>query len=218
MYRLDESDTLDGINNNTYDLFFMSKRYNERFAKNDREFLCSIIRKFTMLDDDTMDMVIDETHIFERIGDGFIAKYNSLEYEFFLLDSLLDEKKEILRSEERYGKCIYTSISLASVYDSKCKVAIGYLDNNEDKILHAVFIDSAFDYVFDYTMNLAMPKDQYIELMDYKIINEIDGDNIKKDLKILWDIEHISVFFYLCFRDEFIKDLSRSSKVLKLED
>ena len=61
-----------------------------------------------------------------------------------------------------------------------------------------------------------MKKDKYMELYDYKIINEVPGDDIKKDFEIIRKIDNLSSKFYLCFRDEVMRDLKKNEKVFKL--
>ena len=219
MYRSDKSNTIDGINNNTYNVFFINEEKNAN-TKSDREFLYTAIQQFTKLKDFEMDKVIKNTDMFEKNDTLFTAKYKDLKYNFILLDSFLEENKEELRSNSRLGQCIYKSMTFAINYDGNCKIIVGYLDNNSDKILHAVFLeyDDNKEFVFDYTMNLIMKKEDYMELFDFKVINKIDGKDIKKDIYLLYSLEYISSKFYLCFRDEFINSLKKNNKILKLED
>ena len=219
MIRKDKSNTLDGINNNTYELLFSDERITS-IAKDDREFLAAAIQEFTKLSDEDIDYVIRETNVFKKNGKMYEARKGSKIYRFSLLDYYLEECKDELRSDNRIGKCAHKSTSLAYSDKNRCKVMIGYVDNDDAKILHTVYVNCQYDkeYVFDYTMNLVMNKGQYLDLMNYKIINEISGENIKKDKEILCSIEYISSKFYLCFRDELMKDLEKNKKILKLED
>ena len=221
MLRSDLSNSLDGINNNTYELLFIDNVVNERLAKNDREFMMAAVQQFTKLNDEEIDYVVEHSNnIFLRNGMIFEINKNSKKYKFSLLDFFLEECKDELRSDDRLGKCTEKSISLALGSDEGNKVMVGYLDNSVDKILHTVFLECNYDkeYVFDYTMNLVMEKGQYLELVDFKIINEIDVEIIKKDMKIICKIGHFGSKFYLLFRDEIMKDLEKNKKVLKLED
>lgn len=217
MRRMDESNTLDGINNNTYNLFFIDKMEDDRFARNDREFIYAAIQQFTKLDDDNIEYVIEKTDMFKKKGIGFEARYKLKKYNFILLDYFLKDEKEKLRSEERLGKCIYNSICLARNYDGKCKVIIGYLENNTDRILHSIFMNCEMknNFILDYTMNIVMKEEDYMELFDFKIINEISGEDIKKDINFIPKV--ISSKFYLCFRNEIIKDLKKNEKIFRLE-
>lgn len=217
MYRTDESNTLDGINNNTYNMFFIDKEVDDRLAKNDRELIYASIQKFTKLDDENIKFVLENMDMYKKKGIGFEVNYKSKKYDFILLDYFLNNSKDELRGDARLGKCIYKSMGLAKSYDEKCKVLIGYLDNSSDRILHAVFMSCEMknNFIFDYTMNVVMEKDKYLELFDFKIINEIDGEDIKNDVNII--PKNISLKFYLCFRDEIIKDLKKNEKALKLE-
>ena len=219
MLRRDDSDTLDGINNNTYEMLFIEEPVPDRLAKDDREFIMAAIQNFTKLSDEDIDYVVEHSNnIFLRNGKVFEVNKNSRKYRFSLLDYFLQDCKEELRSDARLGQCVPASISLANNTDNKCKVMIGYIDNSVDHFLHSVYVDCAYEkeYVFDFTMNLVMEKEQYLELMDYKIINEVDGDNIKKDMKIICKIGHFGSKFYLLFRDEIMKDLEKNKKALKL--
>ena len=221
MLRIDESNTLDGINNNTYEKFFIEGQIEDRRAKDDREFIMAAIQHFTKLSDDDIDYVVEKSNsIFLRNKNIFEVNKNSKKYRFSLLDYFLENCKEELRSDDRLGKCTETSIGFALATGKDSKVMIGYLDNSKDKILHAVYLDCGYDkeYVFDYTMNLVMTKNQYLELMDFKIINEVNGEDLINDRKVLKAFEHFGTKFYLCFRDEIMKDLEKNKKILKLED
>ena len=220
MLRSDLSNSLDGINNNTYELLFIDNMVNERLAKNDREFMMAAVQQFTKLNDEDIDYVVEHSNnIFLRNGMIFEINKNSKKYRFTLLDYFLEDRKEELRSDDRLGKCTEKSISLALGSDEGSKVMVGYLDNSVDKILHAVFLECNYDkeYVFDYSMNLVMEKKQYLELMDYIVINEIDSKNVKNDIDFIKKIDHFSIKFYFCFRDEMMNDLEKNKKVLKLE-
>lgn len=222
MERKDNSLSYDGINNNTYNMIFIDEPVESRYSCNNREFIQGIISQFTKLSDEEINEVLKKIPFFKRKGNGFIVKRHFKKYYFMLLDTVLKDEKENLRSDNRRGKCIPFSIGMANSFDKKCKVAIGYLDNSDKnyRVLHAVFVDCSKEeeYILDYTNNVIMKKKDYIKLNDYKIVNEVTGEDIKKDLPILLNIEHISTKFYLCFRNEVMKDLEKNNNVLKLKN
>lgn len=221
MERKDSSNILDGINNNTYNLIFSDNYNGPRLVSNDEEFLLCAIEEFTKLDDQEIEYVLNHNTIFKRVKNGFVVERNSKKYSFAILDTYFDDVyKEELRSDRRRTKCVSTSISLAHNFDRDCKVVFGYLDSEHDRIMHAVFVDCSQEkeIVYDYTKNLVVTMDDYIEMAKYQIINEISGDDIKRDYKYLRQIEHLSSKFYLCFRDEMMRDLKKNKKVFKMED
>lgn len=220
MDRIDQSDTIDGINNNTYNALFIDGPFKSRLVSNDREYLSCAIDEFTKLSDEDIEYVVNNTDVFERVKNGFVAKHNDKKYKFILLDSFFGEdKKEELRSSRRQGKCVQTSIGMAYTAKEDCKVAVGYLDDSMDRVLHAVFVDCSSDeeYVFDFSKNLVMRKEDYCDLQDYRIINEIKGEDIKKDMKVLRTISFLASKLYLCYRNEIMKDLKKNKKMLKLD-
>lgn len=219
MERKDQSNTIDGINNNTYDMLFKEDYQGSRLAKNDKEFLMCAIENFTKLDDKEIKYVIKHTDVFKKSKNGFIASRNGLEYSFALLDNFFDDElREELRSDNRRGKCVQTSVSMAYNFDQESKVVIGYLNSDEERIIHVIFVDCSQDVeiAYDYTKNVVMKKDDYIELNNYEVINEISGDDIREDMKIIRSIDHFSSKLYLCFRDEIMRDLKKNEKVFKL--
>ncbi|MBR3117200.1 MAG: hypothetical protein IKF36_04925 [Bacilli bacterium] len=219
MERNDQSSTQDGINNNTYEMFFMDEYKGPRFAENDREFLMCAIEEFTKLDDRDIEYILEHANVFKREKRGFSASKNGLKYYFALLDTFFDDEiREDLRSDNRKGKCIQTSMSMAYNYEDDCKIMIGYIDNNKDKILHAVFVGciEGMEIVFDYSKNVAMKKEDYIEINDYKVINEVSGKDFKEDYEYIKQLNSLSSKFYLCYRDEIMKDIKKNEKVFKL--
>lgn len=221
MERKDNSLSYDGINNNTYNMIFIDEPVESRYSCNNREFIQGIISQFTKLSDEEINEVLNKVPLFKRKKEGYIVKRHFKKYYFMLLDTVLKDEKENLRSDNRRGKCIPFSIGMANSFDKKCKVAIGYLDNSDKnyRVLHAVFVDCSKkeEYVLDYTINVIMKKKDYIELNDFRILNEISGEDIKKDLSLLLNIERMSTKFYLCFRDEIINDLEKNKNILKIK-
>ena len=218
MIRKDYSTTYDGINNNTYEKFFIEEDY-VRQVENKKEYIISAIQEFTMFDDYGLEYITSKNGLIRRDETGFIARMGFKEYPFMLLDFFMEADKDELRSERRYGQCFNASLDLANIIEDDCKVSVGYLHNNSDRIMHAVLVknEENFDMVFDYTMNLIMQKDDYQELTDFKIVNEISGDKVKKDRDLLLKLGlGMSIKFYSFFRDEIMSDFEKNKKVLKL--
>ena len=104
MRRSDESNTLDGINNNTYEMLFHDERVTS-MAKDDREFLIGAIQEFTKLSDEDIQYVLKNTNVFTGKDKVFEACKGSKRYRFSLLDYFFEDHKDELRSNDRIGKC-----------------------------------------------------------------------------------------------------------------
>lgn len=227
MLRSDNSNTDDGINNNTYQILFGDDL--ENFSPkidNTKEFIFSLIDSITLLSDKEVKIVTRRLKNLKQRGLSkknrhYIVNKDGLEYKFEILDKFVsDELKERLRSEKRYGECVSSSIYLAYNNPKNSKILIGRMNLANSSIIHSVFCikkDDNREYVFDFTRNLVMKKDDYFDLTNFELINEVKSEYLKEDLKKLKNIG-MSTKPYLMCRDEIMNDLNKNKKVLKLED
>lgn len=218
MTRYDESKSTDGINNNTYNLLFKDIFYND-----DNEYLndpATIIENFTMLDIEDRMIVLSETNLLKC--ENKVYTYNDGENKFafsLLEDTFNDENmKRTLHSVDRYGECHHSSIGMClSLPHKNSKILTGYINYSDCKILHSVycFTDNNIDFIYDYTKNLIMEKNEYFKLTNFKLINEISREHLIEDKDFILN-SNVSVKAYLVFRDEMKKDIDKNEKLYQL--
>lgn len=125
-----------------------------------------------------------------------------------------DDVKEELLSDKRLHKCHSRSIEMASRIENS-KVITGFITIENIKILHTVLEFKDKDdntIIIDYTNNLYITKEQYINLTKFKEISSIDTESIIEDNPII-NILNMIYKPYLCFRDEIMTDLQRNMDV-----
>lgn len=133
---------------------------------------------------------------------------------FDLLSKYAQEEKNVkeLTSNKRYNKCHNMALSLATNFEN-ATVLTGYIVHQGYKILHSVVEISKDNkkQICDWTNNLIMEKEKYINLFQFKILSEIKGKDILSDLsKIKETPLSITNKEYVVFRDEFMRDLAKN--------
>ncbi len=95
-----------------------------------------------------------------------------------------EEKKELL-SDDRYSHCYLKSIENAP-YIKNSNVLLGLTKIGDYTRMHAVVEFSIKNklFVFDWTQNIVMPKDQYIKLFDFNIYNSISGSDVRRIVEL----------------------------------
>lgn len=221
MRRFDGSVTEDGINENTYNLLFKTGPfYIREESKSDNEFILKLIESFTLCSDLEERFFLSKDSIIERENDGYIIDMGDRKIFFSRMDHYVDSETALeLRTTKRYGKCCTSSMNFALQSEKKCSVMIGYIHYSELKMIHAVFVEKYpyGDIVYDYTKNFVMNKEDFEDVTEFELINEIDGNDIKEDFEYLRKIGYIPSKTYLLYRDEIMKDLKKNKKVFKLE-
>ena len=205
-----------GMNSNTADIIFFDENLPlfETTAKTTEESILAGIEYFTMLDDKQMEEYLGKYSSIMRLGDCFMVNFDSRQYVFRKIDPFFDDViKQELFSRERYGQCCTASVELASISDSDCKVGIGYLNYTDFKILHAVCIIG--DNVFDYTKNLIMRKEDYFELTNFEVINEVNRSDIMREIFDIENLGFIPIKVYLLYHDEVMRDLDKNKTLIK---
>lgn len=221
----------DGINNNTFKLLFEDK---ENLPKEERGTHENAIAF------DTIDLFtkLQEKRIFTKLlkmiykhkgidldNIRFNRKTKQFEYrngdKIITFDKLSNHfednkvKKELM-SNKRYGKCHSKSITIAP-YIKKSKIVTGYITLENTKILHSVieYDEKNKTMVLDWTRNLYISKEQYVELTKFVELSSFDGAKVIDDMKKLIGNLDLGVKPYVVFRDELMKDMERNPHIFK---
>jgi len=144
--------------------------------------------------------------------------YRGFNFELFS-DSCTDKR---LLSPDRYRKCIEMSINFALIM--KLDIITGICtDFRDNKFLHSCLIGRDKDgktYIFDYTRNLIMPKDEYYDLLDVEEIAILSNKDIKSIYEMIesypdfFNSIGLSSFEVACFPKEIKEALSRELRKL----
>lgn len=227
-FREDESSMEDGINNNTYRLLF-SDYYNlpeeergsyenyialntiDLFTKfEEKKLFAKLLKLFYKIQQIDLDHIRfnDEIKQYEYRNHDLIITFNKIS------NHLNDDRliKE-LNSNKRYGKCHSRSIDISQCIDD-AKVVTGYITIGHTKIIHSII---EYKYcekmiVLDWTRNLSIPKEKYIQLTNFVEITSIDNNKILGDLYML-EWLNMGDKSYLIFRDELIRDVERNPQI-----
>lgn len=218
-----------GMNINTYNLLFddinnkMSDKKGSCESLND---LC-VISKFTKFDDikiyclmagmyETIDDYDFRTISWSDELNSFIYQKGNFKIPFNLLSDFMtheDVKKE-LTSDERIHKCHEKSILLASIYPN-FRIITGYVYLEKQRMLHSVieYDDNEETIILDWTKNLRMLKEDYIRLTNLRVIETIEGYDVKND--ITGPIIQMGMDFktYCAFRPEIVKELKKNNSI-----
>lgn len=127
---------------------------------------------------------------------------------------LKGDKKILQNYKERLRKYFWRVLRIASsnkLIDSKLLVGYG----NEIQLL-VDYSKNGKRYIIDYLNNIIMEKENYIELYNFKVINEIDRFTLWQMHLILEELKfdpQMMLYFFI-FSREILKDLSKSYKYL----
>ena len=143
----------------------------------------------------------------------FIVEAFNKKYTFRKISSTFIKEPSIffeLESDERYGKCHSKSLELVLITPNS-KIVTGYITENNLHLLHSIIVSTELngDYVYDWTKNLIMSKDEYYKLNKFKVLSEITKDEIIYDKENYEDllVNNICIKPYLVFRNEIIKEI-----------
>lgn len=229
--RKDGSPMNDGINNNTYELLFGdfdNLPENERgtyenliaFATIDRFTKLQEKKIFTKL----LKMIYKKSNIdlnkitFNKEIKQFEYRDNDKVITFDRLsDHFQDEdiKKELM-SDKRYGECHSRAMNIApSIKDSK--IVTGYVTIGNSKVLHSIIEYDVDDktIVLDWTRNLHITKEQYIELTKFVELSSFDGREVIDDIELITENLNIGVKPYVVFREELMRDIRKNSQIFQ---
>lgn len=218
-----------GMNINTYNLLFddiNNKMSDKKGSCESLNALC-VISKFTKFDDikiyclmagmyETIDDYDFRTISWSDELNSFIYQKGNFKIPFNLLSDFMtheDVKKELL-SDERLHQCHEKSILLASIYPN-FRIITGYIYLEKQRMLHSVieYDDNEETIILDWTKNLRMLKEDYIRLTNLRVIETIEGYDVKND--ITGPIIQIGLDFktYCAFRPEIVKALKKNNRV-----
>lgn len=218
-----------GMNINTYNLLFddiNNKMSDKKGSCESLNALC-VISKFTKFDDikiyclmagmyETIDDYDFRTISWSDELNSFIYQKGNFKIPFNLLSDFMtheDVKKE-LTSDERLHQCHEKSILLASIYPN-FRIITGYIYLEKQRMLHSVieYDDNEGTIILDWTKNLRMLKEDYIRLTNLRVIETIEGYDVKND--ITGPIIQMGMDFktYCAFRPEIVKELKKNNRV-----
>lgn len=218
-----------GMNINTYNLLFddiNNKMSDKKGSCESLNALC-VISKFTKFDDikiyclmvgmyETIDDYDFRTISWSDELNSFIYQKGNFKIPFNLLSDFMtheDVKKE-LTSDERIHKCHEKSILLASIYPN-FRIITGYVYLEKQRMLHSVieYDDNEETIILDWTKNLRMLKEDYIRLTNLRVIETIEGYDVKND--IAGPIIQMGMDFktYCAFRPEIVKELKKNNSI-----
>lgn len=218
-----------GMNINTYNLLFddiNNKMSDKKGSCESLNALC-VISKFTKFDDikiyclmagmyETIDDYDFRTISWSDELNSFIYQKGNFKIPFNLLSDFMtheDVKKE-LTSDERLHKCHEKSILLASIYPN-FRIITGYIYLEKQRMLHSVieYDDNEETIILDWTKNLRMLKEDYIRLTNLRVIETIEGYDVKND--ITGPIIQMGMDFktYCAFRPEIVKELKKNNSI-----
>ena len=218
-----------GMNINTYNLLFddiNNKISDKKGSCESLNALC-VISKFTKFDDikiyclmagmyETIDDYDFRTISWSDELNSFIYQKGNFKIPFNLLSDFMtheDVKKE-LTSDERIHKCHEKSILLASIYPN-FRIITGYIYLEKQRMLHSVieYDDNEGTIILDWTKNLRMLKEDYIRLTNLRVIETIEGYDVKND--ITGPIIQMGMDFktYCAFRPEIVKELKKNNSI-----
>lgn len=218
-----------GMNINTYNLLFddiNNKMSDKKGSCESLNALC-VISKFTKFDDikiyclmagmyETIDDYDFRTISWSDELNSFIYQKGNFKIPFNLLSDFMtheDVKKE-LTSDERIHKCHEKSILLASIYPN-FRIITGYIYLEKQRMLHSVieYDDNEETIILDWTKNLRMLKEDYIRLTNLRVMETIEGYDVKND--ITGPIIQMGMDFktYCAFRPEIVKELKKNNSI-----
>lgn len=127
-----------------------------------------------------------------------------------------EELKNELNSKKRLSSCHTKSVELASGINNSY-VLTGYYTTTLNKILHSVveIVKDGKSYILDWTQNIKMPKEDYIKIYKFQVLEKINSSDLEEDFKMLKELEFKSLKTYLVFRDEIIKDLEKNKHLFE---
>lgn len=224
--REDGSPMKDGINNNTYNLLFgdYDNLPEEEQGSYENVVAYATIDRFTKLQEKKIftkllklfykNTIFDLDKItFNEETKQYEYKNNDLIITFDKLSNCFEDKDLIkeLTSNKRYGECHSRTMNISPSIEGS-RIVTGYTTVGNQKVLHSV-IEYEHDgktIVLDWTRNLKITKEQYIELTKFVELSSFEGRKVIDDIEIIFGNLNIGVKPYVVFRDELIRDMQRN--------
>ena len=232
MLRKDGSSRRDGVNNNTYELLFKDfidlpieewgSYKNEvaintisEFTKNqEKNIFGNLLRNFYQnkykIDSDKI-IFNEETKQYEYRDNNTVITFDKISNYF-------DDRKikKELTTDDRRHKCHVRSIAIAPSIENS-RVVTGYITIGNNRYLHSVIEYDVENetVVLDWTKNIKISKEQYIELMNFVELSSFEGKNVLKDLEMLSENIELGVKTYAVFRDELMRDIQKNQQLFE---
>lgn len=223
-----------GININTFNLLFST---NKKINANEESGTLKQLKNITALDLYTQ---MNHKNLFEILSLKSAAyqfrinlndiKYNkeSQKHEyhlengqiitFNLLSNQIDStNKNILKeleSKKRHGKCHIRSIELGCQIENSV-ILTGTITIMNHKYLHSVVetINNKNEpIILDWTRNLEIDKDSYINLFNFDVISTIPPQKFYQNIDIFKQL-NFNTIPYLIFRNELMKDTLKNPQI-----
>lgn len=227
----DNSSIKDGINNSTYHLLFGD--YNnlpkeeqgsyenviayitiDCFTKfQEKKIFIKLLKLFSQ------NSVIDLNKItFNEKIKQYEYKNNNLTITFDKLSNCFEDKGLIkeLTSNKRYGKCHSRAMDISPSIEGS-RIVTGYITLGNQKILHSIieYEHDSKTIVLDWTRNLKITKEQYMELTNFVELSSFEGKKVIDDIEIIFKNLNIGVKTYVVFRDELIRDMQKNPHIFQ---
>lgn len=212
-----------GINKKTYDIIIEDQKINTDF-KNDK--IISTIEIFTKIHKNNpfnkFNLLICDYYFnleqlkIKKYEHEFAYKTTEKEIKFKKLsDSIIQKNtKKELKTNKRYGKCHTASFALALYSTKNCEIITGFVDEFNHRLMHSIVEYNHNGLYIDYTKNLIMNKNDYINIYHFKEISRVTSKQVKEDVENIFPIiDKIGLKSYLCFRNEIVKDLEKNHSI-----
>ena len=222
-----------GINKNTYDMLFPDF-YNikkEEIADEETSLIIELIDVYTLTEQKKLFIDLVKKTFDEQYGINYSnIKYNkeTKQYEYEIKGKIytfnelsditdIEKFKKELKTDKRHHKCHTRTLEL-SFGVTESNIVTGYEVIADIKALHSILEYKVKNklYIIDYTKNIIMPKEQYMELTKFKEIERISDLEYIEDLGRIYNFPHLTDKVYVTFQKELIRELK--SKALFEDD
>lgn len=222
-----------GINKNTYDMLFPDF-YNikkEKIADEKTSLIIELIDVYTLTEQKELFIDLVKKTFDEQYGINYSnIKYNkeTKQYEYEIKGKIytfnelsditdIEKFKKELKTDKRHHKCHTRTLEL-SFGVPESNIVTGYEVIADIKALHSILEYKVKNklYIIDYTKNIIMPKEQYMELTKFKEIERISDLEYIEDLGRIYNFPHLTDKVYVTFQKELIRELK--SKALFEDD
>ena len=221
-----------GINKNTYNLLFKDEENLPEEQKNSPEnsHIITMVQTYTRfrqkdIFSKLLKMYFENKYNVDFSQIRFNEETKEYEYEFegqvYTFDKFSDyitneKMKKELESYRRDGKCHSKSVSVL-INVPEGSILTGYVKRFNGKFLHSVVEIEKMKgtYIIDYTKNIVMPKEQYIQLTAFEELERISDMEYIEDLQKMDILPIIDYKAILTFWKEILKDLEKNSFLIE---
>ena len=230
-----EANYIGGIKKETYELLFKDENLpnlenidtsaNDKILDEIATFTKLNLNNLTETEKQTLNMYLSRIS-YDKENNIYI--YNTgdklIPFKKFSDFNLNEKLKEELLSNGRESKCHLMSCGLINYFENPATILTGTYERYKKKYLHSVIEIKEKDgsYIVDYTLNLYMQKEFYVELTRFKEIEAI------KDIEWMEDNQNGILDFlgkigsntkpYLTFRQELKRGFERNNEMLTKTD